>query len=95
MSVEPSAYEESGAGEHRHSSSEVVAGYLAALAIFTSLIALAWHPLRLTPLAMLLALIGVGMGGKDRRLTLAAVLISAACFFLGLAISVVTERPLW
>jgi hypothetical protein len=93
VSAEPSAYE--GAGERRPSASEVVAGYLAALAIFTSVIGLAWHPLRLTPLAMLLALIGAGMGGKGRRLTLAAVMIAAACFFLGLTVSVLTERPLW
>ena len=61
--------------------SEVVSGYLSALAIFSAAISVAWHPLRLSPLAMLLALAGV--------------MISALCFFLGLTVAVVTSRPLW
>jgi hypothetical protein len=74
---------------------EIVAGYLSALAIFASVVALAWHPLRLSPLAMLLALVASGMAGRNRRLAFAAVMIAAVCFFLGMTISVVTERPLW
>ncbi len=91
MSVEPSAVREPG----RSRPAEIVAGYLASLAIFTSVIALAWHPLRLSPLAMLMALVASGMAGRDRRLVFAAVIIAATCFFLGLTIAVVTERPLW
>lgn len=79
----------------RTSASEVVAGYLASFSIFASLISLAWHPLRLVLPAMLLALISAGMAGRGKRLPLAASLIAAACFFLGLMISVITERPLW
>ena len=75
--------------------SEIVAGYLAALAIFASLISLAWHPLRLVLPAMAISLIAAGMGGRFRRLSFAAVLVAAACFFLGTMISVITERPLW
>jgi hypothetical protein len=91
MSAESSAGREPGRAGH----AEVVAGYLASLAIFTSVIALAWHPLRLSPIAVLLALVASGMAGRNRRLTLAAVAIAAACFFLGLTIAVVAERPLW
>ena len=74
---------------------EVVAGYLSALAIFMSLIGIIWHPLRLIPVAMLLALIGAGMAGASQRLPRAAALICAASFFLGLTVSVVTSKPLW
>lgn len=81
--------------EQRARPSEVVAGYLSALSIFASLIALAWHPLRLVPPALVLAFVAAGMGGRQRRLAFAAVLIGALCFFLGMTISVVTERPLW
>jgi hypothetical protein len=93
MSVGPSAYDEAGASRPR--TSEVIAGYLSALAIFTSVIALAWHPLRLSPIAMLLALIGAGMGGKNRRLGFVAVVFSAVCFFLGFTYAVLTQRSLW
>jgi hypothetical protein len=76
-------------------SAETVSGYLCALAIFASLIAIVWHPLRLSPLAMLLALVGAAMAGRNRTLALAAVTIAAVCFFLGMTVAVVASRPLW
>ena len=72
-----------------------VAGFLAAMAIFAALIGLAWHPLRLIGPAIILSLIAAAMAPRGNRLAMAAVFISAACFFTGLLISVVTERPLW
>jgi hypothetical protein len=74
---------------------ETVAGFLAAIAIFFSLISLAWDPLRLILPAILVSLIAAGIGGRYKRLAFAAVMISAACFFLGLTIAVVTSNPLW
>ena len=74
---------------------DIVSGYLSALAIFASLIALAWHPLRLVPFAIILALVASAMGHRNRRLSFAAVAIAGICFFLGMTIAVVTQRPLW
>ena len=74
---------------------EVVAGYLSALAIFGGAIGIAWHPLRLIPISMLLALVAAAMAGRTNRLARAAVMITAVCFFLGMTVSVVTSRPLW
>jgi hypothetical protein len=93
VSVESETYR----GERRSRPSQVVSGYLSAFAIFTGVIAIAWHPLRLAPMAMLIALVAAGMGAKERKggLALAAVLITAACFFLGMTVAVVTSRPLW
>jgi hypothetical protein len=91
VSAGPSAVREPGRGRH----AEIVGVYLASLAIFASVVALAWHPLRLSPAAMLLALLASGMAGRNRRLAFASVTISAACFFLGLTIAVLAERPLW
>jgi hypothetical protein len=82
-------------GSEPSRSSDTVAGFLAAFAIFASLLALAWHPLRLIPVAMVLALLAAAMGGRHQRLAFAAALITAACFFLGMAIAVLTQRPLW
>jgi len=73
----------------------LVAGYLAALSMAASLIGLAWHPLRLIGPAIVLAMISAAMTGRQNRLAFAAVLVAAACFFLGMTISVVTGRPLW
>jgi hypothetical protein len=75
--------------------SEVVAGFLAALAIFVALIGLAWHPLRLIGPAIIVSLVAAAMGGRHQRLTFAAVMVVAACFFFGLMIAVVTSRALW
>ncbi|HLX19154.1 MAG TPA: hypothetical protein VKR23_03285 [Gaiellaceae bacterium] len=74
---------------------DVVAGYLAAIAIFISLISLAWHPIRLLAPALLLALISAGMTGKGKRLPFVAVVTVAVCFFLGMMITVLTGRALW
>jgi hypothetical protein len=75
--------------------SETVAGYLASVSIFISLIALAWHPLRLILPSVLVALIAAAMGGRRHKLSFAAVMIAATCFFFGMAIAVVTSRALW
>lgn len=72
-----------------------VAGFLSAMALFAALIGLAWHPLRLIVPAILISMIAAGMAPKGNRLAQAAVATSTICFFLGLMISVVTERPLW
>ena len=77
------------------STAETVAGFLSAMAIFVSLVGIAWHPLRLILPSLVLALVASGMAGPGRRLPLAAVLISATCFFLGLAVAVITSHPLW
>jgi hypothetical protein len=75
--------------------SETVAGYLAALAIFIALIGVAWHPLRLILPAIVVSMIAAAMGGRHQRLAFAAVIVVAFCFFLGMVISVITQRPLW
>ena len=81
------------AEEHRPS--YTVAGFLSAMAIFISLIGLVWHPLRLVLPAIIISLIAAGMAPKGNRLATAAVVVVTACFFVGLLISVVTQRPLW
>jgi hypothetical protein len=93
MSAEPFTNIEAQPGPSH--TTEVVAGYLASLAIFASLISLAWHPIRLLAPAMLLALISAGMTGRGKRLPFVAVLTVAVCFFLGMMITIITGRALW
>jgi hypothetical protein len=75
--------------------SETVAGFLSAAAIFMSLVGIAWHPLRLILPSLAIALIASGMGTGKGRLSFAAVLICGVCLFLGFAVAVVTSHPLW
>jgi hypothetical protein len=83
------------AQQEDNSQVDVVAGWLASISIFASLISLAWHPIRLLAPALLLALISAGMTGRGKRLPLVAMLTVAVCFFLGMMITVITGRPLW
>jgi len=78
-----------------HRPAYTVAGFLSAMAIFAALIGLAWHPLRLILPAIIISMVAAGMAPKGNRLAMAAVAVVTACFFLGLMISVVAERPLW
>lgn len=91
MNVESDAFHEPA----RRTSAGTVAGYLSAIAIFVSLVGIAWHPLRLILPAGAIALIASGMSDSRRQLTLAAVVICAVCLFLGLTVAVVTSHPLW
>ncbi len=73
--------------------SETVSGYLAALAIFVSILGIFWHPLRLIVPSLVIALVAAGMA--KGRLQFAAVLIGAAALFFGLALAVATSQALW
>ena len=74
---------------------ETVAGLLAAVAIFVSLTGVVYRPLRLIPLAILLALVALAIGGRHERLAGYAVITGAVCFVVGMAAAVVTSNPLW
>jgi predicted lysophospholipase L1 biosynthesis ABC-type transport system permease subunit len=79
----------------RRTSAETVAGYLSAIAIFVSVVGIAWHPLRLILPSAAVALIASGMSNSRRQLPLAAVLICTVALFLGLTVAVATSHPLW
>lgn len=79
----------------REGSTETLAGFLAAAAIFVASIGVAYRPLRLIPLAIVLALIATAVGGRAARLSAWAVFIAGACFVIGLAAAVITSHPLW
>jgi hypothetical protein len=82
-------------GRTSRRTAQTVAGYLSALAIFTSIVGIAWHPLRLILPSIGIALIASGMARGESRLQLAAVLICGVCLFLGMTVAVVTSQPLW
>jgi hypothetical protein len=74
---------------------DIVAGFLAALAIFAACAGIVWHPLRLVPAALVLSLVASGMSVRMRRLAVTAVAISGIAFFAGMTIAVVLKHPVW
>ena len=80
----------------RERPAEIVAGFLASASIFMSCVGLAYRPLRLIPLALVLAFVASAMAsGRSRRLAAAAAGVGALCFAAGMAIAVLTENPLF
>jgi hypothetical protein len=82
-------------GPERARTSDVVAGYLGAAAIFAGITALFYYPGRIGPAAILTALVAAGMGGGVRRFTGLATAAAVAGFFFGMIIAVVLDRPIF
>jgi hypothetical protein len=74
---------------------DAVAGILATLAIVASLIALDYRPIRITPFAILLALIAAGLGRRNQGLAAAALGIAGACFIVGTFFAIITNHPIF
>jgi hypothetical protein len=79
----------------RERPADAVAGLLASLSIFASLIGLAYRPVRLIPFALGAALIAAAMGGRHSRLAALAIAVGGACFVVGMALAVITDNPLY
>ena len=79
----------------RTSAGEAVAGLLASLSIFASLIGVAYRPGRLIPIAALVALLAVAIGGRHSRLSASALAIGGICFVVGMAVAVITSNPVF
>jgi hypothetical protein len=82
--------------ERRSSGAETAAGFLAAISLTASAIALDYRPLRLAPFAILIALNSAGLA-KERhvKLAAAAVMVASAAWLLGMAIAVLTSNPIY
>jgi hypothetical protein len=56
---------------------------------------LAYRPVRLIPVAIVLSLIAAAIGGRYNRLAAFAAAIGALCFAVGLTFAVLTSHPLY
>lgn len=80
----------------RERPAETVAGFLAALAIFGGLIAIAQRPVTIGLTSLLIALVAAAMAaGRNRNLASAAVAIAGVSWLVGMIVCVFTDRPLW
>jgi hypothetical protein len=74
---------------------EAVAGVLAAGAMFLGALELAYRPVRLAPVALILALIATVMSRDQQRLIGLAIAVIGICFVIGTALQVITHHPLY
>jgi hypothetical protein len=87
--------------ERRHAT-DTVAGLLAAASIVLSGIAMGFglllqlhaHPARLSPVAILIALVAARMSDRHQALAFRAALFGAFAFVIGMTVAVVTDGPL-
>ncbi len=74
---------------------DTVAGFLAASALAAGAFSLVWYPGRVGPVAMLVVLIAAALAGVQRRFIGISVLLVTVCWFFGMVIAVVLERPIF
>ena len=74
---------------------EIVAGLLAAAALFLGALELVYRPFRLAPAALILALVATVMSREHQRLIGIAVAVIGVCFVVGAALQVITHHPLY
>lgn len=79
----------------REGPADIVAGFLAALAIVGGLIAIAFRPVPIGVFAILVALVAAGMSGRHERLAASAVAVAAVGFLAGMIVAVLTNHALW
>jgi hypothetical protein len=84
-----------GPAEERHGQADLVAGFLAAFALAAGLLSIIHKPARIGPVALVVALIAVGIGGKYERLATWAVATVSVGWVLGMIIAVITENPVY
>ena len=89
-------------GSARHSSTDVVAGFLAVASMFLSAIAIGAglilqldaRPARSAIAAAVLAIIAGRMSAKQQRLAFAALMFAFVAWIVGLTLAVITENSL-
>ncbi|MGH3041351.1 MAG: hypothetical protein ACRDNG_06395, partial [Gaiellaceae bacterium] len=79
----------------RATPSQLVADFLATFAIFGGLVSLVYYPGRLGTAAVFVSILAAGLGGRDRYLVPVSVGVTTSCWFLGMVLAIVLERPIF
>lgn len=75
--------------------SQIVAGYLAAAALFGGLVSLFYYPGRIGPASIVVSLVAAGMGTSVRRFAGLAFAVAAFGWLFGMIIAVLLGRPIF
>jgi hypothetical protein len=79
----------------RDGSAEVVAGFLATLAIVGGAIATVERPVVIGVAAIVIGFVAAAMADRNQRLAAAGVAFASLGFLIGMIVCVLTSRPLW
>jgi hypothetical protein len=79
----------------RDGPAEIVAGFLAALAMVGGAIALVERPVPVGLVSIFIAFLAAAMAARNQGLAAAGVAVASLGFLGGMIISVITQRPLW
>jgi hypothetical protein len=82
-------------GRERDRPADAVAGVIATVALAMGLISIVYKPVRVAPVALVVALIAAAMGGRHERLAAWAVGVISASWVLGMIYAIVADKPLW
>lgn len=74
---------------------EIVAGFLAALALFGGVIAAIERPVPIGVASIFIGFLAAAMADRQQRLAALGVAVASLGFLSGMIISVITSRPLW
>jgi hypothetical protein len=81
--------------EARDRSAEIVAGFLATLAMVGGAIALVERPVSVGVVSIVIGFLAAAMAERNQRLAAAGVTVASLGFLGGMIVSVLTSRPLW
>jgi hypothetical protein len=79
----------------RERPADLVAGFLAVIAIVGGCFAAVARPVPVSVVSILIAFIAAAMADRNQRLAAAGVTFASLGFLVGMIVSVVTSRPLW
>lgn len=79
----------------RERPAELVAGFLAVLAMVGGFIAAIERPVPLGVGSILIAFLAAGLADRNQRLAAAGVTVASLGFLIGMIVSVIISRPLW
>lgn len=79
----------------RERPAEIVAGFLAVLAMVGGAIAVVERPVSVGVLAIFIGFLAAALAERNQRLAAAGVTIASLGFLGGMIVSVLTSRPLW
>jgi uncharacterized membrane protein YccC len=74
---------------------EIVAGFLATLAMVGGAIALVERPVPVGVLSIVIGFLAAAMAERNQRLAAAGVAVASLGFLGGMIVCVLTSRPLW
>jgi hypothetical protein len=96
LSTDFSRFDGQGEVDEPIRAAETVAGFLAAASIAVSAVAMVYRPVRLAPVALLVAFLAVALSERHfSRLAAFAVAFGALGWLVGMTIAVLAEEPLY